>query len=105
MRSFPNLRAGLVLLTLSAFYFPAFAACLTAPAGLIGWWSAEGNGADRRAFLTGTLNGGIGFSTGEVGQAFSLDGVDDHVSIPDSAVLSPHVGANGQITVEAWVKA
>jgi hypothetical protein len=40
---------------------------------------------------------GARFTTGKVGQAFSFDGVDDYVQIPDSPSLNPT-----SITVEAW---
>jgi hypothetical protein len=42
----------------------------------------------------------VTFAPGEVGQAFSFDGADDQVEVPNSPSLEPT-----QVTVEAWVKA
>src|SRR5262249_27460734 len=47
----------------------------------------------------GTLQGGAAFTTGEVGQAFSLNGTDAFVEIPDS----PSLSITGAITLEAWI--
>jgi hypothetical protein len=44
---------------------------------------------------------GATFAPGMVGQAFSFDGVDDYVSIPQSANL-PVRGTNS-FTIDAWV--
>ena len=53
---------------------------------------------ERRGGNNGALQGGATFAAGKVGQAFSFDGVDDHVlsDIPDQ-ILS-------QYTVSLWVK-
>jgi hypothetical protein len=49
----------------------------------------------------GTLNGGASFGAGITEQAFSLDGVDDFVSVPDSSNLD---FATEDFTVALWVK-
>ena len=69
-----------------------------APAGLVGWWRAEGNAQDSAGTNHGTLRNGAGFAAGEVGQAFSLDGTDDCIEIPDAPALRPV-----SLTLEAWV--
>ncbi|MDQ3686967.1 MAG: LamG domain-containing protein [Acidobacteriota bacterium] len=50
----------------------------------------------------GTLEGGVVFSPGKVGEAFEFDGIDDRVRIPDSPAL--RFGAS-DLTLEAWIKA
>jgi hypothetical protein len=67
----------------------------------VGWWPGEGNANDVAGTNNGTLVNGAGFATGEVGQAFSLDGVSSFVSIPDSPSLDIFVSS---ITIETWIK-
>ena len=73
--------------------------CITAPAGLVGWWAGEANALDFSATNNGVLQGGAGFAIGKVGQALDLDGVSQYVDIPDNPALNPTTS----ITVEAWV--
>jgi len=75
--------------------------CVLAPSGLMGWWPAEGDANDVAGTNNGTLVNGAGFTTGEVGQAFSFDGVSSYVSIPDSPSLDSFTT---RITIEAWIK-
>jgi subtilase family serine protease len=72
--------------------------CFPAPAGLISWFKAEGNADDTQGLGSGTLLNGTTFAAGKVGQAFSLDGINDYVRIPDSAALRPT-----NVTLEAWI--
>lgn len=73
---------------------------------LVGWWDGDGSGAvaqDIQGVNPGTLEPALGGATrapGHVGQAFSLDGVDDYVTIPDSTEL--RLGKDQ--TVLAWYK-
>ncbi len=67
------------------------------PAGLISQYRAEGDANDSVGANKGTLVNGASFAAGQVGQAFSLDGVNDFVELGNDASLNP-----GQITVEAW---
>ncbi len=48
----------------------------------------------------GTLQGNVNFAAGMVGQAFSFNGVDSYVNVPDSDSLTIKTA----ITIEAWVK-
>ena len=70
-----------------------------APAGIVGWWKAEGNALDSAGSHDGTLEGGAAYAPGEVGQAFSLDGVTGCVEIPDAPALDL-----ASFTLEAWVR-
>ena len=71
------------------------------PAGMVSWWPGDGNANDIVDGNHGTLQGGAAFTTGgKVGQAFSLDGINDLVLVPDSANLK----ISADITVDAWIK-
>jgi hypothetical protein len=48
----------------------------------------------------GTLMNGCTFATGKIGQAFTFDGVNDYVQLPDNALNS----LNGSFSVSAWFK-
>lgn len=76
-------------------------ACAALPSGIVAWWKAEGNANDFLGVNNGNLQNGIAFTSGAVGQAFSLDGIDDHVKINGSSSLD--VGASNGLTVEAWI--
>lgn len=76
--------------------------CVTPPAGLIGWWQAEGNGRDVTGAHHGTTPFGMSYVHGEVGQAFSYhyDNYDmTRVTIPDS----PDFKLTNSMTIEAWI--
>ena len=74
--------------------------CDPAPAGLVGWWAGEGNANDSFGMNDGTLQGGVSFGGGEVGQAFNFDGVSGTVVVPDA----PSLRLTSQLTIEAWIK-
>jgi hypothetical protein len=73
--------------------------CFPAPSGLVGWWPGEGNANDLIGNNNGILEGGANANApGVVGSAFSFDGTNGYVQIPDSPVFHPT-----NLTVEAWV--
>ncbi|MBI3852594.1 MAG: immunoglobulin domain-containing protein [Verrucomicrobia bacterium] len=88
---------------LVCFLFLPFCAqgqlCNPAPSGLVGWWRAESNANDSADGNQGTLQGGVNFVLGEVGQAFNFNGTNAYVEIPSSASLK----MTGPFSVEAWV--
>jgi hypothetical protein len=71
-----------------------------APSDLVAWWRAEGNANDSVGTNHGTMLGGAGFAPGAVGQAFRLDGVDDWVSIANTAAMD---FGTGDFTIELWM--
>ena len=75
--------------------------CSPAPAGMSAWWTGDGDASDSQDGHDGTLHGGLVFAQGEVAQAFSFDGADDFVLIPDSDDFNP----TGAFSVDAWIKA
>ncbi len=80
---------------------PSLAQCVTPPAELIGWWEGAANSRDTVGAVDGLLVNGATFAAGKVGQAFSLDGVDDYVTIPNNPGLALF---SGPFTLELWLK-
>ena len=74
--------------------------CTPPPPNMTSWWPGDGNANDIQDGNHGTLLNGAAFAPGMVGQAFSFDGVDDFVEVPNSPSLNP----TNQITVDAWYK-
>lgn len=74
--------------------------CATPPAGLVSWWTGNGDASDMISGNTGTFVG-ASFGAGKVGQAFNFDGSGNHVRIP--AASSLNVGVGSGLTIEAWL--
>jgi sugar lactone lactonase YvrE len=73
---------------------------VAAPSGLVGWWTANNTGADVMGLNNATLFNGATYATGEVGQAFNFDGVNDRISVADSASLK----LTTSLTIGGWIK-
>jgi subtilase family serine protease len=69
--------------------------CAPLPSDIMSWWKGEGNSFDFLDFNNGVLQNGTTFSSGIVGQAFSFDGVDDHVTAARTI--------QDDFTIEFWV--
>src|SRR5262249_37723368 len=91
------------VLILLALMSPSFlnAQCVTAPSGMVDWWPADNNTFDIVGGHNGTLENGSTFDTGKVAQAFSLDGVDDHVLVPNDPAAA--FNFSGSFSIDAWV--
>ncbi|MGH7961349.1 MAG: LamG-like jellyroll fold domain-containing protein [Candidatus Binatia bacterium] len=74
--------------------------CTPPPDDLVSWYPGDGNAFDIQGANDGTRQNGATFAAGKVDQAFSLDGVDDHVSLGNPANLR----LTGSLTIDAWVK-
>ncbi|WP_216593899.1 PxKF domain-containing protein [Thioflavicoccus mobilis] len=90
---------GIGAQVLSAVIPSAEAGELTQPPGLVSWWRANGDATDDHDGNDGTLENGATFGAGQYGQAFSLDGVDDYVNVPDA----PNLDLTTNFTIDAWV--
>src|SRR5581483_7284920 len=51
------------------------AGCTPSASGLVSWWPGNGNASDLTGGNKGTVQGTVTYGAGEVGQAFSLNGV------------------------------
>jgi len=72
--------------------------CVSTPPAAIAWWPFEGDASDNFGNCPGGLPNGASFTTGEVGEALSLNGVNQCVRVAYSPSL-----ASGSFSVEAWV--
>ncbi len=76
--------------------------CVTRPSGMVGWWPGSGNPYDVANGNDGSLVNGVTYSTGKVGQAFSLNQSNQQfVSLPDQ---SSQLLNNSAGTITAWVR-
>ena len=70
--------------------------CVAAPAGLVGWWTGDGNTVDIAGNNSATLQNGATYGSGKVGQAFSFAGAGASILV-NSPIYSPTAG-----TVTLW---
>lgn len=68
---------------------------------LVSHWTADNTASDSVGANHGSLIKGTAYVAGQVGQAFSFDGVDDRVGVDDS----PSLALTGSMSIEAWVRA
>ena len=73
--------------------------CAPVSPGLVAWWQAESNGWDTIGGHDGVLLNGVSFAAAEAGQGFSLNGLNSHVRVADSAAL--HL--TNALTIEGWI--
>jgi PKD repeat protein len=72
--------------------------CTLAPSNIVSWWPGDGDANDIAGDSHGTPQNGATFTTGLVGEAFSFDGINDSIFIPNSSSL----GFPGPFTVVFW---
>ncbi|HKP71269.1 MAG TPA: LamG domain-containing protein [Pyrinomonadaceae bacterium] len=90
-----------LVLSILGMLTSAVGQCVEAPSDLVHWWTADGNAFDIIGGEHGTLVGGATFGSGEVGEAFALDGVDGQVVVPDDPTAA--FNFTGAFTIDAWV--
>jgi N-acetylneuraminic acid mutarotase len=73
--------------------------CVAPPSNMVSWWPGDGDANDIQDSNNGTSQNGATFAPGKVAQAFSFDGVDHFVGVPDSANLN----LTEALTIDAWV--
>ena len=71
------------------------------PAGAVSWYQAEGNDSDVLGANNGTTSGYVGFTGGEVNQAFYFDGSGNGNTVVATTNGFPSGGADR--TAEGWV--
>src|SRR5262249_47775501 len=69
------------------------------PAGLVSWWTGDDTAADLTGLNNLTLLNGTTYAAGEVGNAFSFDGIDDRGLLPDADSLK----FTASMSIEGWV--
>ena len=72
---------------------------MPAPTGLISWWPGDSSTSDLASTNNGIAENGVGYAPGEVGYAFTFNGINQFVFVPGSPSWS--FGTN-EFTMEAW---
>ncbi len=67
---------------------------------VVSHWTADNTAMDAVGTNHGSLVSGTTYATGQVGQAFSFDGVNDRVQIADS----PSLALTQSMTIEGWLR-
>lgn len=96
-------RVVIAVAVLTCLFEPsnAVSECIPNPSGLISLWSGDRDARDVLGGNDGILvNGAEAGVPGQVGGAFSLDGVDDSVEIANNPVFD----VTNALTLEAWIK-
>lgn len=79
--------------------------CTSAPIGLISSYSGDSNTLDARSRYNGTIQNGVTYAAGQVGQGFQLGGVGDTSGNGDRVFVgNPSDLRRQNFTIEAWVK-
>jgi subtilase family serine protease len=81
----------------TAFTITASSVCTPPANGLVAWWPGEGSASDLFGTNDGTLSNGVAFAAGEVGQAFSFNGINQFVSTPTA-----FTNLANTFTIEFW---
>lgn len=74
-------------------------ACAPVGPALVAWWPGDGSADGFLGVNNATLNDGATFATGKVGKAFTFDGEDDYLVVPDSVTLRA-----ATFSVEGWFR-
>lgn len=69
------------------------------PPSIIAWWSGENAVGEIISGNHGSLQNGAIYGAGKVGRAFSFDGINDFIQVPDG----PGMNLAGDFTIEGWL--
>ncbi len=72
------------------------------PPDVVAWWPGENNTIDIVHGNNGTLTNGASYANGEVNKAFSFNGVNQYVKVPQSPSINSF---SNQLTIEFWMYA
>lgn len=91
------MRKIIIALVMISFLFLSLVFALIKTPNLVGGWRFEGNANDWSGNgNNGTVNGAT-LTTGKFGKAYSFDGVDDYVQLPN-------LGNFSSFTIEGWIR-
>jgi PKD repeat protein len=79
--------------------------CAPPPSGMISWWPGDQDARDIYGNNGGTLVGGATLAPGFVDNAFSLDGIDDYIEVPDAPSLNFGPSPGGDLSIDTWISA
>ncbi len=79
--------------------------CVAKPPNLVSWYKGENNALDSADDNNSTIQGNVTFTTGEVGQTFTLGGNGDLAGNGDRVLVGNPANLQLQnFTIEAWIK-
>lgn len=67
--------------------------------GLVGWWAGDGHATDSMGTHPGTISDSVTFTSGKLGLAFSLNGIDSYVSLGALGINNE----NNAFSITSWV--
>jgi len=77
--------------------------CTPSPSGLVDWWPGDGFAFDVAGTNNATLQDGASYGPGEVGLAFSFNGTNSFVQLPQNLFPFPTSGtSNAPFSFELW---
>jgi len=86
------------VITAPTTLYAKWVAPIAPPSGMVSWLRGENNAFDTVTGLTGQANGTT-YGTGRVGQAFTLNGTANYLSVADSTAFHTN-----QFSASAWFK-
>lgn len=80
-------------------------ACSTAPANLVSWYQGENNAIDFINTNNGAIQGNVNYTTGNIGQTFTLGGTGNTSGVGDRVLVGNPANLQLQdFTIEGWIK-
>jgi acetyltransferase-like isoleucine patch superfamily enzyme len=99
MKTFLGMLLTVIIAMIAPRQAAAQQACVASPRGPVSFWPGDSNATDIQNGNNGTLMNGATFAPGVIGSAFSFDGVDDFVQVPDSDLWA---FGSSDFTISLW---